>query len=125
VPAPPSDHHLPCCCSNPVALVGPLNSLALMPHLVKLSLSLPRLEDMEVDALAVLTSVTQLELISSHKARAVRGAGTTREPMCLPPPASLSALAHLRALDLEYVCAGEGEEAACCRRLQGGVLSAH
>jgi hypothetical protein len=120
-----------------VALVGPLNSLALMPHLVQLSLYAPRLEGLEAEALAALTGVTQLKLSGTYTPQ--RGSGESsggvgavgmppRGVLTMPAQASLSRLVHLAALQLEYVAPGEPRvtwwEAGVCSSTPFGISGA-
>jgi hypothetical protein len=76
-----------------------------MPRLVALSLTLPRLEEADLQALAALSGLTHLDLRSSHTAQ--QEETTLREPVGMPPLVHLSPLANLRALELEHVSPGE------------------
>jgi hypothetical protein len=89
------------CRSNPVALMGPLQTLGLMPHLMTLSLSLPRLEGLEMEALAALTGLSRLELAAPG------GGAVVRTPVHLPHPWQWSQLVGLKALSLNSFVPGE------------------
>jgi hypothetical protein len=79
-----------------------------MPHLTSLSLTLPRLERLEGEALAALTGLTRLELHSSRKPQYMAlEMHTNQEAEGMPRHVGMSALVHLQGLELEYVAAGE------------------